>query len=243
MKRIFVFCTAVLLLVTITARDRRPKLAVMEIEDADNSFKQRTLEKASEYLRGKIAASNKFMLIARERQRKKAKRLRKESYKQCYDKSCQIPLGQSLAADTILSAKITYFQGRYTLSVELIDLAKEATVKAASFNFKRKKELSGVLDAVVRKITGAAQQIQEESFGEQASSGENIKEKVKKLEKACDGGDAIGCGPLGYLYYNGQGVPKNLKKAAGLLKKACSMGNQKACNAYKILYDAGYGVE
>ena len=65
--------------------------------------------------------------------------MRKESYQKCYDKSCQIPLGQSLAADTILTGKITFLLGRYTMTVELVDLAKEATVKLQRLIFMKSR--------------------------------------------------------------------------------------------------------
>jgi len=38
-------------------------------------------------------------------------------------------------------------------------------------------------------------------------------------QKACDGGDAPGCGALGWMYTNGTGVEKDDAKAAELFQK------------------------
>ncbi|WRA72668.1 SEL1-like repeat protein [Helicobacter pylori] len=55
----------------------------------------------------------------------------------------------------------------------------------------------------------------------------------KYFKKACDLKYGGGCGALGVLYYNGQGVEKNLTKAAQYISKACKLGDQKACEALK----------
>lgn len=145
----------VLIFAPLTARTYRPKLVVMEVVDESELFSKEELESIAEYMRGQFAASGKFVVIARERQKKEAvSMLRKKSYKMCRDKSCQIPLGQSLSADTMLIGKITLLMGRYTFTVELVDLAQEATVEAASYNFKEKSETLAVLDKIIAKLSG-----------------------------------------------------------------------------------------
>ena len=49
-------------------------------------------------------------------------------------------------------------------------------------------------------------------------------EDIEALQKACDDGNAISCGSLGFLYDNGQGVRQDYKKASELYSKACDMG-------------------
>ncbi len=53
--------------------------------------------------------------------------------------------------------------------------------------------------------------------------------------KACDLNISDGCGALGGLYYNGDGVKQDSKKAAALFEKACKLGNQLACEMLKLL--------
>ncbi|GAA7994393.1 hypothetical protein HpCS24_02460 [Helicobacter pylori] len=60
--------------------------------------------------------------------------------------------------------------------------------------------------------------------------------KAKKyFERACGLNNGRGCGALGVLYEDGQGVEKNLTKAAYFYSKACKLGNQKACEVLKEL--------
>jgi TPR repeat protein len=62
------------------------------------------------------------------------------------------------------------------------------------------------------------------------------------LRKACDGGDAEGCGTLGLMHLYGRGVPENATLAAPLLLKGCNGGNGSHCNAAGMLYFRGRGV-
>ncbi|ANH42179.1 beta-lactamase [Helicobacter pylori] len=55
----------------------------------------------------------------------------------------------------------------------------------------------------------------------------------KYFEKACDLNNGGGCGALGDLYDNGEGVEKNLIKATQFYSKACKLGDQEACEALK----------
>ena len=138
--------------------DDKQKLAVMEFEDLSGKLSPETLAGATEYIRGAFVASNKFIVIAKERQEKAMiKEMKKESYKSCNDKNCQIPLGQALSADTILRTTINFFGGVYTITAELIDLAKEATVSGAKQNFDgSEKSLMQALDRIVVQIAGTS---------------------------------------------------------------------------------------
>ena len=49
----------------------------------------------------------------------------------------------------------------------------------------------------------------------------------------------IGCGVLGTIYHDGEGVAKNLSKAKELFGKACDFGEQAGCDAYKNLNKLG----
>jgi len=128
----------------------------MEIEDMSKSLDETVLSKAAEYLRGEFVNSGNFIVIAKERQEKEMiKQLKKESHSICKDKKCQIPLGQSLSADTILRTNINHFGGVYTINTELIDLAKEATIKGAQFKFDgTEKGLMKAMDKIVNRLTG-----------------------------------------------------------------------------------------
>ncbi len=57
----------------------------------------------------------------------------------------------------------------------------------------------------------------------------------KYFKKACKLKDGGGCGALGALYYNGDGVKQDSKKAVALFEKACKLGYKKACEMLKEL--------
>lgn len=155
------FCLILVLLfisLTLYAADK-PMLAVMEFEDRSGNLPERTLSDAAEYLRSALASSGKFILIAKERQEKAMiAEMKKESYKLCNDKNCQIPLGQALSADTILRTTINFFGGTYIVTSELINLEKEATEKAvkAIFDNGNERELRHALNDIAQQITGVA---------------------------------------------------------------------------------------
>ena len=62
------------------------------------------------------------------------------------------------------------------------------------------------------------------------------------FQKACDGGNALSCGGLGFLYANGKGVKHDYQKAAQLFQKACDGGEALSCNGLGALYAEGKGV-
>jgi hypothetical protein len=114
-------------------------VAVMDIQDTSSTLDDATLRNATEMLRGRLSAAGRFIVIDKSRQEEKIKALvrnsKKESYKACYDKKCQIPLGQALAADSILRSTVSCLGTRCLLSLELVDLGKEASIAGATADF------------------------------------------------------------------------------------------------------------
>ena len=139
--------------------DEKLRLAVMEFEDRSGKIPKQTLSDATEYVRASIISSNTYIVISKERQEQEMiKEMKKESYKACNDKNCQIPLGQALSADTIMRTTITFFGGVYTISSELIDLEKEATIIGAKKNYNGSEEsMREALDFIVEKVISTYQ--------------------------------------------------------------------------------------
>ena len=154
MKKIIVFFLFLASFQLFSDEEEKLKLAVMEFEDLSGKLSKDMLSRATELIRSKFVASNKYVVIAKERQEKAMiKEMKKESYKACNDKNCQIPLGQALSADTILRTTINFFGGVYTITSELVDLEKEATVKGAEATFSgTEKSLNPALNDIVKQI-------------------------------------------------------------------------------------------
>ncbi|WP_187852871.1 SEL1-like repeat protein [Helicobacter pylori] len=71
------------------------------------------------------------------------------------------------------------------------------------------------------------------NLGIKSSEAKDYIQAKKYFEKACGLNNGGGCGALGDLYYNGEGVEKNLTKAAQYISKACKLGDQEACEVLK----------
>jgi hypothetical protein len=141
----------------------KPKLAVMEIQDAQN-LGASLVESLTDSLRSLLARSGQFIVIDKSRQAAALRKLitaqKRESYKACYDNRCQIPLGQALAADSILRTKLTRVGSQYLLIAELVDLEKEAVTSAAQAQVavqptsgRDDRLLQGVL-SIARQLSG-----------------------------------------------------------------------------------------
>ncbi len=157
MKKIL-FILIVFSTVSLIAQ-KKTILAVMEIEDRTGTLSEQMLEAGTELLRANLGSSNEFIVIDKSRQAKAleniVKQARKASYEMCYDVNCQIPLGQALSADTILRSTINELGGVYSLSVEMVDLAKEATVKAGNADFDGTAAgLRTAVQSCVTQLTG-----------------------------------------------------------------------------------------
>lgn len=190
---ILVICFSVVL------HARKPKLAVMSVDDRSEKLSEKVKSGVTTLLRMYLSSSGQFIVIDEGRQQKALSDIiqekKKESYKKCYNEQCQIPLGQALSADTILRSTVTELGGMFSLGVELIDLAKEATTKAANVEFDGTEAgIRSAVKKVVNELTGktveeakllAAQQKQAEidkKIAEKKEKKRLQKEKKKALD-------------------------------------------------------------
>ncbi|MBW2735751.1 MAG: hypothetical protein JRH20_25475, partial [Deltaproteobacteria bacterium] len=118
----------------------KTKLAVMTIVDAQKQLSPALIDSLTDTLRTRIAQGSRYIVIDKSRHAQALRQLvkdhKKQSYKNCYDSSCQIPLGRALSADTLLRTKLSRVGSKLVLNAELVDLAKEAVVGAAQASVK-----------------------------------------------------------------------------------------------------------
>lgn len=76
----------------------------------------------------------------------------------------------------------------------------------------------------------------------QAGGDANLKRRRTLLEKACKGGDGIGCNMLGEMHARGRGVPKDATRAAALYGRGCELRYSPACTALGEATLRGEGV-
>ena len=228
--------------------DEKLKLAVTEFEDLSGEIQPEVLTNATEYLRVGFASTNRYIIISKERQREQISDLRKKyntdpTYKSCTDKNCQIQLGQALSADLIVKTTVSAFAGVYTISSELIDLEKEATIIAAKEDYDGSPQaLRSAIDKLVVKIVDA------EKKEKEAIASQEKKER-KPLPKNKDGmaceyarSEASDLGWKVYLekYPNGECAAEAKEELDDIAcKKAEKLNSDKGWNEYLNEFSEG----
>lgn len=129
------------------------KLAVMEIVDTSGTMQKNVLSDATEYLRVAMTSTGKFILIPKERQESAIKKLKRESWQECNDRNCRIPLGQALSADTMLTTKISRIGSTFIIVSQLIDLESESAAIA------ERKKYDGSEDSLLEALDYIAAQL------------------------------------------------------------------------------------
>jgi hypothetical protein len=80
-----------------------------------------------------------------------------DTYRECFDRSCQIELGKALAANKAVATTLLRFGPRCSLAVTVLDLKAEATERAASFELGCEVgELPGAVMGVVQRLQAAS---------------------------------------------------------------------------------------
>jgi len=151
----FLIAVALLLPAADQAAERRPIVAVFDVEAKGIELSVDLLERLSEYLSSRLAETGRYMVIPRDDLKKRLLGQKSESYKQCYDSSCQIEMGREMAADKTIATQVIKFGSRCMLTSTLYDLKKAATEIAATVRGKcGEEEIVNSLDKVVDKLSG-----------------------------------------------------------------------------------------
>lgn len=134
--------------------EEKLKLAVMEIVDTSGTMQKNVLSDATEYLRVAMTSTGKFILIPKERQESAIKKLKRESWQECNDRNCRIPLGQALSADTMLTTKISRIGSTFIITSQLIDLASESAAIGERTKYNGSEDsLLEALDYIAAQLT------------------------------------------------------------------------------------------
>jgi len=106
-------------------------VVVFDIELSGVKLTKGAIKGLNEYLFSKIAGAPQFQVVPQSKLRAQLRAEKAESYKQCYDESCQIEIGKELAAEKSLSSKILKLGGDCLVTVALYDLRTAATEAAS----------------------------------------------------------------------------------------------------------------
>ncbi len=131
---------------------------------------------------------------------------------------------------------------------------QKANQNAKTTNNKVTKEQNNkVNDALKGKklpqdvSTTIKEKIQNTSFCQNLKdkNGNNVLEKVRKLEEQCANNDAVSCKDAAIAHYGNalEQCTFDLKKTVEFSKKGCNLGNGQACYNYAFLLRSGEGIK
>ena len=127
-----------LLLTTLwscTSARAAPAARVVVVFDIDNqgaALSPHELAGMTDYLGTRLGEGGTLRIVPRSEIRERLRDGKQESYKRCYDQRCQIEIGKELAAQQMVSARITRIGSRCVITAALYDLRLAASVQAAS---------------------------------------------------------------------------------------------------------------
>lgn len=132
-------------------------VAVFELENQGASLGAPYLVRLTDYVGSELAKAG-FKVVPPHDLKRALSRQKAESYKACYQESCQIEVGKELAAEKSLAGTVSKIGSRCVVALKLFDL-RSATQDAAG-TAKGKCDEDGVLDstdAALRQLTGRSQ--------------------------------------------------------------------------------------
>ena len=107
-------------------------LAVFDLEAKGMRIKRNVLDALGDTLATWMGEGNVYRVVPRDDLRRALSAQKAKSYKACYAESCQIEIGQSLAADVTLAGQIARIGSGCVVNLRLYNLRTETTLKTAS---------------------------------------------------------------------------------------------------------------
>jgi hypothetical protein len=120
-----------LLLISPAPAQERLIVAVFDMEDRGSGLDSEALKSLRDQMVVRLTAF-RFQVIPREQLLERLRAQKADSYRLCYDQTCQIELGRELAAQKSLSTLLLKIDDSCQLSAVLYDLKSATTDKAAS---------------------------------------------------------------------------------------------------------------
>jgi hypothetical protein len=129
-------------------------VAVFDMEDRGAGLSKDTLNNLTDYLAAMLTEGG-YQVIPRTQIRERLKQQQTESYKKCFDQSCQIELGKEMAAQKSLATKVLKIGKKCRVTGDLYDLKRAASEKAATAGSGcSEDELLAAVEEVAAKLTG-----------------------------------------------------------------------------------------
>ena len=120
------------LVLPAVAQERAPIVAVFNVEVKGLQLAPDVRDRLSDYLSGRMAEGGRYQVVPRDKLKERLVQAKKSSYKECYAQSCQIELGQELAAQKTLSTQVMKLGSQCRVNATLYDLARATTENSAT---------------------------------------------------------------------------------------------------------------
>jgi hypothetical protein len=113
-----------------------PVVAVFDLQDGARKGRlpDDSLDQLTDYLAALLTERVGYRVVPRDQLRARLAEQKTESFRQCFDQSCQIELGRALAAEKSLAAKVLHFGSKCAVTAVLYDLRSETTERATTKN-------------------------------------------------------------------------------------------------------------
>ncbi len=135
--------------------DDRPIVVIFDIQVKSLSLKADVVSGLTDYLVARVAASGLYQVVPRDQIRERLTERKKDSYKTCYDQSCQIEIGKELAANKALSAQVLKVGKKCVVTMTLYDLGRAATdIGETTEGGCGEDDIMKLIRAAVDRITG-----------------------------------------------------------------------------------------
>jgi hypothetical protein len=107
-------------------------VAVFDVEAKGVPLSPEVLSRLGSYVASRVAGSDGYSVVSEEQIHQQIEARKADSYKDCYDQSCQIEIGKELAAQKSLATSLLKLGSNCVASLTLFDLRTAATERAAT---------------------------------------------------------------------------------------------------------------
>jgi len=128
-------------------------LAVFGVEDATGLLKKGEREQLQDFLAARLTELARYKVVPREQLKARLLEQKADSFKACYDASCQIELGREVAAQKTVATRILKVGTSCVVTCQIYDLKTATTEKAATVRVdcSSDKLLEGI-DQIARQL-------------------------------------------------------------------------------------------
>ncbi|MBW2735162.1 MAG: SUMF1/EgtB/PvdO family nonheme iron enzyme [Deltaproteobacteria bacterium] len=134
---------------------QKPIVAVFNIDARGVKLNNRAKSILRDYIETQLTASGVYEVVPPDALRKALSKQKTKSYKACFAQSCQISIGQEVAANKSLSTRVSKIGRKCMVTAKLYDLLKSTAEKGATSEGRcGENGIMGSTKVVVARLTG-----------------------------------------------------------------------------------------